>query len=102
MPRLTESPPIALEARFKNEGTVHEAPTGEIEVRDTLGWLVATATLPVRNVLPGVERKVAASVRLTHLYLSIESRSGCLFFTHDFHNFFLICSLFPQVPPLHS
>ncbi|MFZ0862763.1 MAG: hypothetical protein WCA27_13120 [Candidatus Sulfotelmatobacter sp.] len=27
-----------------------------------LGWLVATATLPVRNVLPGAIRKVAASV----------------------------------------
>ena len=25
MPRFAESPPIALEARFKNEGTVHEA-----------------------------------------------------------------------------
>ena len=62
MPRFAESPPIALEARFKNEGTVHEAPTGEIEVRDMLGWLVATATLPVRNVLPGAIRKSEISV----------------------------------------
>jgi hypothetical protein len=61
-PRFVESPPIALEARFRNEGTVHEAPQGDIEVRNMFGWLVATATLPVRNVLPGVVRKVEASV----------------------------------------
>jgi hypothetical protein len=61
-PRFVESPPIAIEARFKNEGTVHEAPSGEIEVRDMFGWIVATGTLPVRNVLPGNVRKVEASV----------------------------------------
>jgi len=62
VPRFTESPPIALEARFKNEGTVHEAPSGSIEVRNMLGWLVATGTLPERNVLPGAVRKVEAPV----------------------------------------
>jgi len=62
LPRFAESPPIALEARFKNEGTVHEAPLGDIEVRNMFGWLVATATLPVRNVLPGAIRKSDISV----------------------------------------
>jgi hypothetical protein len=62
VPRFAESPPFSLEARFKNEGTVHEAPSGDIEVRNMLGWLVATAMLPVRNVLPGAIRKVAAPV----------------------------------------
>ena len=61
-PRFAESPPIALAVRFKNEGTVHEAPGGDIEVRNMFGWLVATATLPVRNVLPGAVRKVEESV----------------------------------------
>jgi hypothetical protein len=61
-PRFTEAPPIALEARFRNDGTVHEAPLGTIEVRNMFGGLVATGTLPVRNVLPGVVRKVEASV----------------------------------------
>jgi hypothetical protein len=61
-PRFTESPPIALEARFRNDGTVHEAPLGTIEVRNMFGGLVATGTLPVRNVLPGVVREVEASV----------------------------------------
>jgi hypothetical protein len=62
VPRFTESPPLALEARFKNEGTVHEAPTGDIEVRNMFGGLVATGTLPVLNVLPGAIRKFDASV----------------------------------------
>src|SRR5207245_6772613 len=62
MPFFAESPPIALEVRFKNEGTVHEAPQGTIEGRNLFGELSATATLPVRNVLPGVVRKVEASV----------------------------------------
>src|SRR5207302_2152569 len=61
-PRFTDAPPITLEARFRNEGTVHEAPRGTIEVRNMFGALVATGTLPVRNVLPGVVRKVDASV----------------------------------------
>jgi len=62
LPGFRESPPIALEARFRNEGTVHEAPSGSIEVRDMFGWLVATGTLPVRNVWPGDVRNITASV----------------------------------------
>src|SRR6266568_4940045 len=62
IPRFTDSPPITLTARFRNEGTVHEAPQGTIEVRNLFGALVATGTLPVRNVLPGVVRKVDVSV----------------------------------------
>jgi hypothetical protein len=62
VPWFKEVPPISLEARFKNDGTVHEAPQGTIEVRNVFGALVATATLPIRNVLPGVVRKVEASV----------------------------------------
>src|SRR6266566_1054456 len=62
VPHFTDSPPITVEARFRNEGTVHEAPQGTIEVRNMFGALVATGTLPVRNVLPGVVRKIDASV----------------------------------------
>ena len=61
MPSFAESPPIPLEARFRNEGTVHEAPSGSIEVRNWFGGLVATGTLPERNVLPGAIRKVETS-----------------------------------------
>ena len=62
VPRFVEEPPVAIEARFKNEGTVHEAPTGDIEVRNMFGTVVATGTLPERNVLPGAVPKVEASV----------------------------------------
>jgi hypothetical protein len=62
MSSFAESPPIALEARFRNEGTVHEAPQGTIEVRNLFGGLVATGTLPMRNVWPGDVRKIEASV----------------------------------------
>jgi hypothetical protein len=62
VPRFVEEPPIALEARFKNEGTVHETPAGNIEVWNMFGGLVATGTLPERNVLPGAIRKVESSV----------------------------------------
>jgi hypothetical protein len=62
LPSFADSPPISIEARFRNEGTVHEAPSGDIEVRNMLGWPVATSTLPLRNVLPGAVRKVEASV----------------------------------------
>lgn len=62
VPGFVEVPPVSVEARFKNEGTVHETPSGFIEVRNAFGSLVATGTLPVRNVLPGEVRKVSASV----------------------------------------
>src|SRR5437016_2303014 len=73
VPRFTDSPPITLEARFRNEGTVHEAPQGTIEVRNMFGALVATGTLPVRNVLPGVVRKVDASVGDSGFWLDRKS-----------------------------
>jgi hypothetical protein len=62
VPKFTENPRITLAERFRNEGTVHEAPVGNIEVRNVFGALVATGTLPVRNVLPGLVRKVEGSV----------------------------------------
>jgi hypothetical protein len=61
-PRFLQGPPLELAARFRNEGTVHEAPLGSIAVRNWFGSLVATGTLPVRNVLPGTVRKITASV----------------------------------------
>jgi hypothetical protein len=61
-PRFLQGPPVDVAARFRNEGTVHEAPVADIDVRNMFGTLVATGTLPVRNVLPGVVRKVEASV----------------------------------------
>jgi len=62
VPKFLQNPAIAVEARFRNEGTVHEKPQGDIEVRNIFGVLVATGTLPALNVLPGLVRKVEGSV----------------------------------------
>src|SRR5437763_6823958 len=62
VPRFAQSPPIPIEARFRNEGTVHEAPQGTVEVRSIFGAVVATGTRPVRNVLPRVVRRIGTTV----------------------------------------
>jgi hypothetical protein len=96
VPDFLESPPILLEVRFRNEGTVHEAPSGEIEVRNMFGWLVATSTLPVRNVLPGDVRKVEASVGdglwLGRYTVSLSARYG------DGHEELKVTATFWAVP----
>jgi len=61
-PRFLQGPPVVVAARFRNEGTVHEAPVADIEIRNMFGTLVATGTLPMRNVLPGAVRKIEESV----------------------------------------
>lgn len=58
--RPADTPPVTLAARFKNMGTVHEVPVGAFEVKNILGSIVATGTLPLQNVLPGTVRRVEA------------------------------------------
>jgi len=60
VPRFLETPPVTLVARFRNEGTVHEKPEGTMEIRDVFDRIVATSTLPERNVLPRTVRRIAA------------------------------------------
>ena len=55
---FAQAPPVTLAARFRNTGTVHDVPAGVFEVRNVLGSIVATGTLPARNVLPGTVRKI--------------------------------------------
>ena len=62
VPSFVESPPVSIEAGFRNEGTMHEAPLAHIEVRNMFGSLVATGTLPERNVPPGLVRKIETMV----------------------------------------
>jgi hypothetical protein len=62
MRKFLDSPPLPIEARFKNKGTVHETPQGAIEVKNMFGSLVATGTLPERNVLPGATRRIEAQI----------------------------------------
>jgi len=40
---------------------VHLAPQGTLEIRNIFGSLVATSTLPDRNILPGSIRKIGMS-----------------------------------------
>jgi hypothetical protein len=68
-PTFLDSPSMSFAARFRNEGTVHLAPAGDIEVRNMLGWLVATGTLPQRNVLPGAVRSIETSVGAEGVWL---------------------------------
>ncbi len=55
--------PLPLAVRFLNSGTVHVKPRGMISVFNVFGNLVATTTLPERNVLPGAVRRVEVPVR---------------------------------------
>jgi hypothetical protein len=61
-PEFLQEPPLAVEVRFRNEGTVHVKPRGVVEVRNMFGRVIASGALPERNVLPGTVRKISASV----------------------------------------
>jgi hypothetical protein len=56
---LLEGTPITFAVRVKNEGNVHEQPTGRIMIKDMFGKTVAglNVNLPPRNVLPGSIRR---------------------------------------------
>ncbi len=65
-----ESGPITFVSRFKNTGTVHVKPIGQIEVKDAFGKSVAT--LPVNsaegNVLPDSTRRFESKLDQTWLF----------------------------------
>jgi hypothetical protein len=56
---LFESAPVNFAEVFKNNGNVHEQPTGQVTVKDMFGRDVATinVNVPPKNVLPQSERK---------------------------------------------
>ncbi len=56
---LFESQPVTFVARVKNDGNVHEQPTGQITVKDIFGNVVTSVNMNLerRNVLPGSIRK---------------------------------------------
>ena len=57
--KLLEGTPITFAVRIKNEGNVHEQPSGRIMITDMFGKTVAglNVNLPPRNVLPGTIRR---------------------------------------------
>lgn len=56
---LFESPPITFLTRVKNNGSLHEQPTGQVAVKDMFGNSVANVNVNLNrnNVLPGSIRK---------------------------------------------
>jgi hypothetical protein len=56
---LLEGTPITFAVRVKNEGNVHEQPSGRIIIKDMFGKTVAglNVNMPPRNVLPGSIRR---------------------------------------------
>jgi hypothetical protein len=60
---LFQSAPIDFVVRLKNEGTIHEQPTGKVTVSDMFGNKVGivNVNLPPRNILPDSVRKFEQS-----------------------------------------
>jgi hypothetical protein len=54
-----QSGPLNFAERIKNEGNIHEQPTGQVIIKDMFGRKVATLNinLPPRNILPASTRK---------------------------------------------
>jgi hypothetical protein len=50
--------PVSFTARIKNDGTVHEKPTGTITIKNFLGLKVATVPLDEHYVIPGAIRRL--------------------------------------------
>jgi hypothetical protein len=57
--KVLEGTPITFVVRVKNEGNVHEQPSGRIMITDMFGKTVAglNVNLPPRNILPGTIRR---------------------------------------------
>jgi hypothetical protein len=58
-PKVFQSGPLTFVERVKNEGNVHEQPTGQAVITDMFGRKVASVNvnLPPRNILPASTRK---------------------------------------------
>ena len=59
--------PVKFDLITKNEGNVHEQPTGTIVITNMFGKTVKTIPLNTANVLPGAERLVTTSWDETNL-----------------------------------
>lgn len=51
---IFESSPVQFVERFKNDGNIHEEPTGQVIITDMFGKTVAgvNVNMPIRNILP--------------------------------------------------
>lgn len=66
---LFEFTPITFYERIKNEGNIHEQPTGQITITDMFGKVVAgvNINMPPKNVLPNSTRKFEQPLDKTSL-----------------------------------
>lgn len=66
---LFEGQPVSFVARIKNDGNVHEQPTGQITVRDAFGNIVTNVNMNLdrRNILPGSIRKFSSDMDKTNI-----------------------------------
>jgi hypothetical protein len=57
--KVFQSGPVSFTERIKNEGNVHEQPTGQVVITDMFGRKFASVNvnLPPRNILPASTRK---------------------------------------------
>lgn len=57
--KIFESAPLNFVERLKNNGNIHEQPTGLVTIKDMFGQTLATLTVnsPPRNILPRTIRK---------------------------------------------
>jgi hypothetical protein len=60
--------PIGFTTRIKNLGTVHERPTGEIVVKDLLGFTAGKVKLEEKNIIPGAIRKFESELNKKFLF----------------------------------
>jgi hypothetical protein len=60
--------PVGFTARVKNLGNVHEKPTGEIVVKNMLGFKTATVKLDDKLVIPQATRKINATLNKKLLF----------------------------------
>jgi hypothetical protein len=66
---LFEAAPIVFTERLKNNGNIHEEPTGSVVVKDMFGNIVATLGVnqPPHDVLPQSIRKFTSSLDSTNI-----------------------------------
>lgn len=60
--------PISFTARIKNLGNVHSKPTGQIVVKNMLGFKTATIKVDEKNVIPGAIRRLNTTLNKKYLF----------------------------------
>lgn len=65
---FAEYGPVVFATRVKNLGNVHEKPTGQIVVKNMLGFTTAKVKVDEKNVIPGAIRKLNSTLNKKYLF----------------------------------